>query len=82
MTENTSGTVERSTTSAALSSDNSYRFAFPLSCRIYLILIHSCREYLDIDLTGEPSGSADSDSETDELPLPPVAIRRLPTTAP
>ena len=81
MRENTSGAVGRSNTSTALSSDTSYRFVFSLSSRIYLILIHMCREYLGIiDLTGEQSGSADSDSETDELPLPPVAIKSLPNT--
>ena len=50
-----------------------------MTLSICLVIVHSCREYLDIiDLTGEDSGSADSDSELDDLPPPAVAIKALP----
>ena len=52
-----------------------------MSSSTCVILVYFCREYLDIiDLTGEHSGSADSDSELDELPPPAVAIKALSNT--
>lgn len=39
------------------------------------------REYLDIiDLTGEPEGSAESDSEIDDLPLAPITMSQAQRT--
>lgn len=49
-------------------------FCLP-TCQLIVESSTYCREYLDIiDLTGEPEGSADSDSEIDDLPLAPITM--------
>ena len=60
-----------------VSSDMTYRFVIYIVITYLLFTNMStyCREYLDIiDLTGEREGSADSDSEIDDLPLAPITM--------
>ena len=59
-----------------MSSDKTYRFVIIIVyCLSIEMLTYCCREYLDIiDLTEEPEGSAESDSEIDDPPLPPITM--------